>query len=292
MRGIDTNPNNEPARVAAMTSEQPTTDGLFLYDHPASSYAQKVRMALRLKNIPFTKQTPQNLGLGNPDASFESANLRMEVPALIDGDFKVFESSVIVMYLEDKFPEPSILPKDPKERAIARMIEEMCDTAYEAINWALGEVFWFGRAEGAEAERIQAAAGDQTKQIHEWLSGYLGEKDFFNGGDSPGYADICVAPVLHRSVTRGLGPAEGSPLAKWHARMGKVPAIAETWREMEAGAQAMANAGPTYFAPHSGRKREYRDHRLEFLMKNGAAWIVNKGLEDENIRFGKFPKVN
>ncbi|KAF2169088.1 hypothetical protein M409DRAFT_21099 [Zasmidium cellare ATCC 36951] len=266
---------------------------LFLYDHPASSYAQKVRMALRLKNLPFTKETPQNLGLGEPNASFESANLRMEVPALIiDSDFKIFDSSVIVQYLEDAFPDaPSLLPKDPRERAVARMIEEMCDTAYEAINWALGEVFWFGRAEGKEAERINAAAADQTKQIHEWLTPHLGSKDFFNG-DAPGLADICVAPVFHRSVLRGLGPAKDSALDRWHTRMGEVPAIAETWREMEGGVQGMSNAGPGFWAPHSGRRREYRDHRLEFLMKNGAGWIVNKGLEDDNVRFGRFPRVN
>ncbi|KAK4500125.1 hypothetical protein PRZ48_008311 [Zasmidium cellare] len=276
-----------------MSSPIPT---LFLYDHPASSYAQKARMALRLKHLPFTKETPANLGLGEPNSSFEAANPRMEVPALIindgDAEFKIFDSSVIVQYLEDAFPDaPSLLPKDPKERAVARMIEEVCDTAYEAINWALGEVFWFGRAEGAEAERIQAAAGDQTKQIHEYLTPLLGTKPFFNG-TTPGLADICLAPVFHRSVLRGLGPAKDSPLDAWHSRMEGVPAIAETWREMEGGVQGMSNAGPGLWAPHSGRRREYRDHRLEFLMKNGAAWIVNKGLEDDNVRFGRWPAVN
>lgn len=292
MRGIDTNPNKEAARVAAMSTSTTSAGNLFLYDHPASSYAQKVRMTLRLKNIPFDKETPKNLGLGNPDAAFESANLRMEVPALIDGDFKIFDSSAIVMYLEDKFPEPALLPKDPKEKAIARMIEEVCDTSYEAINWAMAEITWFGRAEGAEAERLLAAGKDQTQQVLEWLTSHLGSKDFFSGTDTPGFADICVAPVLNRSVLRGAGPAEGTPLQKWHARMGKVPAIAETWKEVQEGAKAMANADPTLWEPHAGRRREYRDHRLEFLMKNGASGIVMKGLEDDNIRFSKWPKVN
>lgn len=287
MRGIDSNPNNEPARIMA---ENTNPNKLFLYDHPASSYAQKVRMALRLKNLPFDKETPKNLGVGEPNAALENANLRMEVPALIDGDFKIFDSSVILMYLEDKYPSPALLPKDPREKAIARMIEEVCDTAYEAINWAMAEVTWFGRAEGPEADRILAAGRDQTGQILSWLTTHLGERDFFSGTDKPGFADICVAPVLNRSVLRGFGPEEGSALQKWHARMGGVEAIAETWREMEEGAKVMSKMGPGFW--RDGRKREYRDHRLEFLMKNGASWIVQKGLEDDNIRFGKWPKVN
>ena len=108
---------------------------LFLHDHPASSYAQKVRMALREKGIPFEKEVPDGLGSGQKLPGLSDANPRVEVPALVDGDFKIFDSKVILQYLEEKYPEHPLLPKDPKERAETRMIEEVCDTAYEAINW-------------------------------------------------------------------------------------------------------------------------------------------------------------
>ena len=100
---------------------------LFLHDHPASSYAQKVRTALRYKGIEFDKQVPDRLGSGNVLHPLVESNPRMEVPALVDGDFKIFDSKVILMYLEDKYPEKPLLPKDPRKRAEARLIEEVCD---------------------------------------------------------------------------------------------------------------------------------------------------------------------
>lgn len=98
---------------------------LFLHDHPASSYAQKVRMALREKGIPFDMAIPDSLGSGRRISGLEEANPRMEVPALVDGDFKIFDSKIILQYLEDQYPEHPLLPKDPKSRAEARMIEEV-----------------------------------------------------------------------------------------------------------------------------------------------------------------------
>lgn len=262
---------------------------LFLYDHPVSSYAQKVRMALRHKNLPFDKETPQNLGAGGPDAAFSSANIRMEVPALIDGDFKVFESSAILLYLEDKFTDeshPTLFPEPstPQNKAEARMIESIMDTHYEAINWALGEIFAFKRAEGDEAERLKAAAAEQTYQIQDWLVTKLGDKPFF-AGQSIGYADFAVAPILNRSVIAGNGPKEGSPLQLWHKRVSEVPCIAETFKEVAEAIPKMAAMGGSAFQKGSGRRREYRDHRLEFMIKNGAIDIVQKGLADDNIRF-------
>src|ERR1700753_4277175 len=121
---------------------------IFLFDHPVSSYAQKVRIALREKGIPFEFNTPQNMGTGTDNEDLLAANPRHEVPALIDGDFKIFDSSVILAYLEEKYPEKPLLPKTPEARAKARMIEEICDTQYEAINWGFGEVHWQQRATG------------------------------------------------------------------------------------------------------------------------------------------------
>ncbi|PPJ51557.1 hypothetical protein CBER1_08655 [Cercospora berteroae] len=269
-----------------------SSPNLFLWDHPMSSYAQKIRMALRFKNLTFEKETPPNLGSGEPNPSFLSAGPRMEVPALVVGngsggeEFKIFDSTAIMMYLEEAFPEsPSMLPRDPKARAEARMIEELCDTHYEAINWAMGEINWFKRAEGSEAERLVAAAKEQTGQILAWLESKLGEKKFFNGDEGIGYADFCVAPILNRSVINGLGPAKGSKLQLWHERISAIECVKKTYAEVEAAAPLMKKMGPDAWKKGSGRRREYRDHRLEWLVKNGAVGIVLKGLEDENIRF-------
>ena len=121
---------------------------MHLFEHPLSSYAQKVKIILREKGVAFTAELPDSFGAGQTEGAFAAASPRMEVPALIpDGGEPVFESTVICEYLEDRFPQPPMLPPDPAGRARARLIEEVCDSQYEAINWGWGEIF--RRAEGA-----------------------------------------------------------------------------------------------------------------------------------------------
>ena len=91
-----------------------------LYDHPLSPYAQKVRIALREKGAPFQVALPGGLGAGGAAGEFAQANPRAEVPVLIDGDAKVFDSTIILEYLEDAFPSPAMLPASPGERARVR----------------------------------------------------------------------------------------------------------------------------------------------------------------------------
>lgn len=267
-------------------------DNLHLYDHPVSSYAQKVRIALREKGLEFTKETPKDLGSGHANAEFSTANPRMEVPALVvtpqndpSKRFSVFESAAILMFLEEAYPQTkTILPACPRARATARMIEALCDTHYEAINWGIGEIKWFERAQSEQATALLDKAQEHTRKIFAWLTTHLGTNLFF-AGDEMTYADIAVAPVVNRSVFYGYGPEPGSPLQKWHERVSAIPSVKETFDEMLEAAHALSSAGSGTFAPHGGRRREYRDHRLEWIVKSGGIDIVLKGLEDDNIRF-------
>ena len=132
---------------------------MILYEHPLSSYAQKVKIALREKGLAFERVLPEDFGTGRRDTAFAAANPRVEVPALLSDDGEpIFDSTVILEYIEERWPEPPLLPKEPSARAAARMIEELCDAQYDAVNWGFGEVLWFRRAEGALAERLKAAA--------------------------------------------------------------------------------------------------------------------------------------
>jgi glutathione S-transferase len=255
---------------------------MLLYEHPLSSYAQKVKIALREKSLVFAKETPAAIGSGKADGPFASASPRNEVPALIDGGARIFDSTIILEYLEDKYPTPHLLPADPLMRAEARMIEEVCDTLYEAINWGLGEIRWFKRAEGAKAEEMTAVAARQTAELQIWLTGKLGGRDFFNG-DSFGWADLSVAPYVNRSFHYGLGTPNGSPLARWRERIRQRPSVAETFAEFDAAAGGMSNAAERVV---SGQiRREYRDHRLEWMMKSGGVQIVLEGMARNTIRF-------
>lgn len=254
---------------------------MLLYEHPLSSYAQKVKIALREKGLKFDLETPQGLGSGNSTGPFADASVRLEVPTLIDGAARIFDSTIILEYLEDKHPAPALLPKDPAARAEARMIEDVCDTLYEAINWGLGEIRWFKRAEGKKADEMTATAKAQTRQLLDWLEGKLGSKSWFCGDF--GWADLSVAPYLNRSVHYGFGPAEGSALKAWHKRLCERPSVAQTFKEFEAAGQNMGDAAARLAS--GAIRREYRDHRLEWMMKSGGVQIVLDGLAKNNIRF-------
>src|SRR5690242_1313389 len=111
---------------------------MLLYEHPLSSYAQKVKIALREKGLDFTAERPADFGTGHRGGPLGQANPRAEVPVLIDGDVTLFESTVIMEYIEERWPEPPLLPRDPAARAFARMTEDVCDTRPrpdEAAKW-------------------------------------------------------------------------------------------------------------------------------------------------------------
>ncbi len=253
-----------------------------LYDHPLSSYAQKVKIALREKRVAFEALLPDDFGTGRRDTPFAAANPRGEVPALIVDGGTLFDSTIILEYIEERWPEPALLPADLLDRARARETEEVCDTQYEAVNWGYGEILWFKRASGALADRLTAAAVRDTVTLQAWLADRLGAADWF-GGDRFGWADASVAPLINRSVHYGLAPPPGSPLARWHERIRMRPSVSATFAEFDAAAARMAGASDLYTT--GGRRREYRDHRLEWMIRSGGIDVVAAGLAADNIRF-------
>lgn len=261
------------------------TPELLLFDHPVSSYAQKVRIALREKRLPFKSEVP--VGASDPPPAFLKANPRMEVPTLMHGEAAIFDSTIILEYLEDLAPEPAALPprSDPAARARLRMIEDVADTQYEAINWVWGEVLWMARApEGSKLrEHLHAQVADQTREIFAWFEEKLKGRDFFGGAYGFGWADMAVVPLVHRSMYYGFGPEEGSVLRKWHDRCAERESVRQTLKEFDDGVEVMYQAREVF---QSGKKRrEYRDHRLEAMLKLGGFPIVEEGIRKKNIRF-------
>ena len=254
---------------------------LVLYEHPLSPYAQKCKIALYEKGVAFELKMPAAIGTGKVDADFLAANPRGEVPALIDGDFPIFDSTVILEYIEDRFPEPALLPRDPKLRAKARMIEDAMDTHYEPINWGLGELRWFKRAEGERARMIEARAAAQARDFFTWLERQLGSNDWFCGAF--GWADLSVIPYLNGSMGLGVGPSPSSKLGAWQARMNARPSVAKT---AQAAADSIAGMSMvSELVKQRLFKREYRDHRLEWMIRSGGIDVVLEGMKADTIRF-------
>ncbi len=255
---------------------------LKLYEHPFSPYAQKVKIALYEKSLPFDLEVPSAFS-GAP-TDYGRINPRLEVPALVDDGFAIFDSTVILDYVEEKWPKPPLLPPSPCERARVRMIEEVCDTYYEAINWGLMEIRAWRRVTGAPADAIVARAAEQTRGIQAWLERALGAEPYFNGA-SFGYGDLSVYPYLNGSVVWGYAPRDGSALATWLRRVEPRDSIRRT---IEATRQFAGSMDALPKMLEAGQfKRQYRDHRLEWMMRSGGVEVVLDGLRKGTIRFAE-----
>jgi glutathione S-transferase len=258
------------------------------FEHPLSPYARKVKIVLYEKGIPFERIVVTPFTLRETDAAFPefaAANPRLEVPCIVDGEFRCFDSTIIVDYLDEKWPDPPMLPKKPEDRARARMVEELCDTAIEAINWGLMEVRFFKRAEGAQAEQMSARAGTQLERMWDHLDPQLEGRPWFSG-ERFGRAD---ASLIGHVVSAGLF---GFALQDRHARMKEwcERCIAVEGVKRDQADLAAFMGGDALRGMRKGLlKRQYRDHRLEWMLKAGGLDIVQRGLDKETIRFSAFP---
>lgn len=268
----------------APCNRRPLRMTILLYDHPLSPYGQKVKIALLEKGIGFETTLPGDLGSGARAAGFAIASPRGEVPALVDGDVTIFDSTVILEYIADRWPEPALLPAEASERARVRMLEDAMDTHVEAISWGLSEVRNFGRASGELAERIELAAAGQIDAWYQWLESELGERAYFNG-DSFGWGDLCVVPFVNGLVSFGFAP--DGRLGAWLATVNERPSVVQVTEEAKSLAFGSAiSLDAVRELLESGQfQREYRDHRLEWMIASGGLDVVSDGLEKHNIRF-------
>lgn len=101
-----------------------------LYSAPLSLFSRKVEIALAEKKIPYTRVLvpfTQDRGYFDKPADVCRINPKCQVPVLIDGEVELYDSTVIVEYLEDAYPEPHLFPREPKLRAKARQWEMFAD---------------------------------------------------------------------------------------------------------------------------------------------------------------------
>ena len=94
-----------------------------LYDAPRCPYCARVRIVLAEKQLAY--ETVEIDLRNRPDWIYE-LNPSGKVPVLDDG-FVLPESAVIMEYLEERFPEPALLPPDPEDRALARLALDRFD---------------------------------------------------------------------------------------------------------------------------------------------------------------------
>jgi len=100
----------------------PDSTGATLYGYFRSTAAYRVRIALGLKGLSATHRFIHLRKGEQTAAAYLSINPAGLVPLWIEGDFHLAQSLAIIEYLDETHPTPPLLPRDPRERAIAREI--------------------------------------------------------------------------------------------------------------------------------------------------------------------------
>lgn len=149
-----------------------------------------MRIALSEKHIPWEPIHVNLRGNEHKTPEFLALNPCGKVPVLLDQGAVIYESTVVNEYLEDRFPDPPLMPRDPLGRAEVRLWEDYSDNAF------------LGPAEGIfvhdkgwrtfEAERLQQMR-QQIRDVLTRLEQHLEGKKFLVR-DTFSLADICFAP--------------------------------------------------------------------------------------------------
>ncbi|GLJ16338.1 hypothetical protein SUGI_0276460 [Cryptomeria japonica] len=97
----------------------PASARLKLYSYWRSSCSWRARIALNLKGLPYEYNAVNLLRGEQFSEDFTKLNPLQFVPTLVDGNVIISDSLAILLYLEDKYPEHPLLPKDPRLKAIS-----------------------------------------------------------------------------------------------------------------------------------------------------------------------------
>lgn len=163
-----------------------------------SPYVRKVLVCLEIKGVPY-QVDPIVPFYGNDEFSRISPVRR--IPALLDDQVTLADSTVICEYLEERYPTPSLYPQSVANRARARWLEEFADSRMgEVLIWGLYNQVAIRRAVWGEA-----ADSDLLKKIYEQdiphLLNYLEQQVPQQGWlfDAFGIADIAIATFFRNA---------------------------------------------------------------------------------------------
>jgi glutathione S-transferase len=166
---------------------------MILYGSTLSPFVRKVMAFAGEKGIELELKST---GFPNPEPDFCNASPFKKMPALVDGDYCLADSSAIIHYLEAKYPEPALIPSEPRARGRTIWFDEFADT----ILFACGAKIFFNRIvaprflnrAGDEAV-AEAAQREELPPILDYLETVVPDEGGYLVGDSLTLADIAVA---------------------------------------------------------------------------------------------------
>ena len=181
---------------------------LVLYDAPRCPYCARVRIVLAEKGVELEVV---EIDLSDRPAWLYEKNPAGRVPVLEEDGHPLPESAVIMEFLEERYPEPALLPADPADRAAVRLLVFRDDEL-------TGPYYALRRGEDGAEERFDA--------VLERFDSALAARPYL-GGAEYGLADIAFVPwFLRARDVLGADLDRFPALADWLARLEERPAIA------------------------------------------------------------------
>lgn len=184
-------------------------------------YAARTRLLLLEKDVPFSLT---EIDLKNKPAWFEAVSPYSKVPVVRNGEDVIWESSVINEYLDELYPEPPMMPREPARRAYARV---WIDFANVKLMPTWYKLFL------AQAGPARAALADELRAHFRFMEfrglSTLSAAGPYWMGAEVGLVDFTFWPWFERIGAlqhyRGVGvPDDCTRLAAWMAAMAERPA--------------------------------------------------------------------
>ena len=212
-----------------------------LHTYFRSSAAYRVRIALNLKGIQ-AEMAPVHLlkdGGEQFSAAYDALNPSHLVPLLEDGDMRLTQSLAIIEYLDDKHPQPPLLPPDARGRARVRALAQAIASDIHPINNLrvlkyLSEELGVSAEQKGEWYRHWVALGLRALETRLARDSETGR---FCHGDTPTVADCCLVPQLYNARRFECDLSAYPTLVAIAARCEELDAFAEARPERQADAQ-------------------------------------------------------
>ena len=181
-------------------------NGLGLYTYFRSSAAYRVRIALNIKGLDYHSHLVHLLKDGGEQhsAAYRQLNPQGLIPALLTGEYEnpISQSIAIIEYLDESYPQPSLLPDTAIDRAWVRSLALMVCCDIHPLNNLRVHAYLKDVLDIDDAARqawYQHWVSEGLAAIENRLAA-SNHNSPFSYGDRPGMADLCLIPQIYNAI--------------------------------------------------------------------------------------------